>query len=109
MKPRTNIFELAYGLYAQHNGITPDYTQCSYGHKCEFFKELAKIFNRGRKPDLNGNTGANACLVANLATNTVEVMILDAWQVDQSVVFSPDAAEQAKDIIPFDFLKSFWE
>ena len=109
MKPKTNIFELAYGLYAQNNGLTTDYTQCRYGHKCELLKELAKIFNGDWVPDLSGNTGANACLVANLATNTVEVMILDAWQVDQSVVFSPEAAEQAKDIIPFDFLKSFWE
>ena len=109
MKTKTNTFDLIYGMYAQHHGITTDYMKCSYAHKCGVLKEIATLLNGDWEPSFDGKTGEMACLVANLTTNTVEVMVLDAWQVDQSVVFSPEAAEQAKEIIPFDFLKSFWE
>ena len=109
MKPKTNTFDLIYGMYARRHGITTDYMKCSYAHKCGVLKEIATELNGEWKPDISGETGANACLVADLTTKEVEVLTLDSWTIDQSVVFSPEAAEQATDIIPFDFLKSFWE
>lgn len=108
MKKTNNTFELIYGMYARHHGITTDYTQCSYAHKCGVLKDIANVLNGDWKPDVDDTSQDKACLIANLQTNGVEVLALDGWNVDQCVVFSPEAAEQAKDIVPFDFLKSFW-
>ena len=105
---KENIFALVYSLYSLKNNLPRDYTKYSFAHKCGMLKDVADALNGTWEPNPEDDSQEKRYLVANMRHQMVEVWESDTSVIDQSVLFSVEAAEEAKDIIPFDFLKLFW-
>jgi hypothetical protein len=105
---KENIFDLVYSLYSLKNNLPRDYTKYSFAHKCGMLKDVAAALNGPWRPNPEDDSQEKRYLVANMRHQMVEVWESDPSVIDQSVLFSVEAAAEAQDIIPFDFLKLFW-
>ena len=109
MMEKQSIFDLSLALFAAKHNVSLDYTSYTIGQKMSLLYDVAKILNKEWRPRIEDDYQEKRCLIANPATQEVETWEVDRDGIDQSILFSPEAAEAAKKIIPYEFLKSFWE
>lgn len=106
---KQSIFDLSLALFSAKHNVSLDYTSYTIGQKMSLLYDVSKILNRGWRPILEDDYQEKRCLIANTATREVEAWDVGRDSIDQSILFSPEAAGEAKKIIPYDFLKAFWE
>lgn len=104
---KMNVFDLCYALFAIKHYLPHDYTTYTIGQKTDLLQEIANILNGTWYPSMEDDAQNKFVLVADLKTGKVEAWEADLEAVDNTILFSYEASEKAKTIIPFDFIRSF--